>query len=108
MMLRTINDHYDFQASRRNERYPLLHNPYPLANGNGNWKRLMKNPLSTITEKLPRPTRDQLQKAAKVTAGTAAAIWVVLKLRRELYGPGGTKMSRYDRSVDEVWNERKR
>lgn len=67
----------------------------------------MKNPLSTITEHIPRARREQIEKAAKVTAGAAAAIWVVLKLRRELYGPGGTKMSRYDRRVDEVWNERK-
>ena len=67
----------------------------------------MKNPLSAITERLPRARREQIEKAAKVTVGTAAAIWVVLKLRRELYGPGGTRMSRYDTSVDEVWNDRR-
>jgi hypothetical protein len=64
----------------------------------------MKNPLSAISERLAPPKHSKLDKAIKVTAGTAAAIWVVLKLRRELYGPGGTKMSRYDRTVDEVWN----
>jgi hypothetical protein len=63
----------------------------------------MKNPLSAIADRLSPPRDSKLEKAIKVTAGTAAAVWVVLKLRRELYGPGGTKMSRYDRSVDEVW-----
>jgi hypothetical protein len=65
----------------------------------------MKNPLSSITERLAPPKHGKLDKAIKVTAGTAAAVWVVLKLRRELYGPGGTKMSRYDRSVDDVWEK---
>jgi hypothetical protein len=64
----------------------------------------MKNPLSKVTEHFLPQKDSRLEKAIKVTAGTAAAIWVVLKLRRELYGPGGTKMSRYDRSVDKVWN----
>ena len=64
----------------------------------------MKNPLSKISEKIAPPKRGRLEKAVKVTAGTAAAVWMVLKLRRELYGPGGTKMSRYDKSVDEVWD----
>lgn len=63
----------------------------------------MKNPLSKITEKIAPPKNGRIEKAIKVTAGTAAAVWVVLKLRRELYGPGGTKMSRYDSNVDDVW-----
>ena len=63
----------------------------------------MKNPLSAVTNRLSPKRKQQLEKAAKVTAGTAAAVWVVLQLRRELYGPGGSKMSRYDRAVDRVW-----
>lgn len=66
----------------------------------------MKNPLSSITQRFTPPRNSTLEKAISVTAGTAAAIWVVLKLRRELYGPGGTRMSRYDKSVDEVWKRR--
>lgn len=65
----------------------------------------MKNPLSSLTERIAPTRKGKVQQALKVTAGTAAAIWMVLRLKRELYGPGGTKMSRYDRSVDEVWNE---
>lgn len=64
----------------------------------------MKNPLKTISERIAPPKHGRLEKAAKITAGTAAAIWVALKLRRELYGPGGTKMSRYDKRVDEIWD----
>lgn len=63
----------------------------------------MKNPLSKISEKIAPPKHGRLEKAVKVTAGTAVAVWMVLKLKRELYGPGGTKMSRYDRNVDDVW-----
>ncbi len=65
----------------------------------------MKNPVSALTDRISPRTRTQIQKAAKVTAGTAAAIWVVLRLKRELYGPGGTKMSPYDRAVDKVWRK---
>jgi hypothetical protein len=64
----------------------------------------MKNPLSNISRKISPPKNEGLKKAVKVTAGTAAAIWVAMRLKRELYGPGGTKMSRYDKNVDEVWN----
>ena len=65
----------------------------------------MKNPLSKITEKIAPPKNSRIEKALKVTAGTAAAVWVVLQLKRELYGPGGTRMSRYDSSVDDVWKK---
>lgn len=63
----------------------------------------MKNPVSALRDKMSPSRREQLEKAVKITAGTAAAIWVVLRLKRELYGPGGTRMSRYDRSVDKIW-----
>jgi len=65
----------------------------------------MKNPLSDLAKKIRPANHSKIERAAKVTAGTAAAIWVVLKLRRELYGPGGSKMSRYDKNVDEVWKK---
>jgi len=63
----------------------------------------MKNPLLAITKQLLPKRRNRIEQAVKVTAGTAAGIWMVLRLRRELYGPGGTRMSRYDRTVDDVW-----
>ncbi len=63
------------------------------------------NPLSLLEKKLEPSRREKLEKAAKITAGTAAAIWVAFRLKRELYGPGGSKMSRYDPEVDDVWKE---
>jgi len=63
----------------------------------------IKNPLPSITKRVSPARRKQLEKAVKVTAGAAAAVWMVLRLRRELYGPGGSKMSRYQSTVDKVW-----
>jgi hypothetical protein len=63
----------------------------------------VKNPVSALKKRISPTRREQVEKAIKVTAGTAAAIWVILRLKRELYGPGGTRMSRYDRSVDKIW-----
>jgi hypothetical protein len=62
-----------------------------------------KNPLESITKRVSPKRRKQIETAAKVTAGTAAALWMVIRLKRELYGPGGSKMSRYQTTVDKVW-----
>jgi hypothetical protein len=63
----------------------------------------LKNPLAPITKRVSPTRRKQIEKVAKVTAGTAAALWMVLRLKRELYGPGGSKMSRYHPDVDKLW-----
>ena len=63
----------------------------------------VKNPVSAFTKRISPRRKQQLEKAAKVTAGAAATLWVVLRLKRELYGPGGSKMSRYNSTVDKVW-----
>ncbi|MEO5903500.1 MAG: hypothetical protein ABIQ55_05750 [Gemmatimonadaceae bacterium] len=63
----------------------------------------IKKPLSSITEKVSPQRRKQLENAARVTVGAVAAAWMVLRLRRELYGPGGSKMSRYQSQIDKVW-----
>ncbi len=63
----------------------------------------LKNPLHPITKRLSPTRRKQIEKVAKVTAGTAAAVWMVLRLKRELYGPGGSRMSRYHPDVDKIW-----
>ena len=62
-----------------------------------------KNPLKSITKRVSPKRRKQIETVAKVTAGTAAAVWMVIRLKRELYGPGGSKMSRYQSTVDKVW-----
>ena len=66
-------------------------------------KMHLKNPLSPLIKRVPPARRKQIEKVAKVTAGTAAAVWMVLRLKRELYGPGGTKLSRYHPDVDKIW-----
>lgn len=63
-----------------------------------------KNPLSSITKRVSPKRRKQIEKVARVTVGTAAALWMVLRLKRELYGPGGSKMSRYQSQIDKMWN----
>ncbi|MEO5588925.1 MAG: hypothetical protein ABIS03_05005 [Gemmatimonadaceae bacterium] len=63
----------------------------------------MKNPLSVLIERVPKTRRKRIEKVVSATAGTAAAIWMVLRLRRDLYGPGGSRLSRYNRAVDKVW-----
>ena len=63
----------------------------------------LKKPLSPIIKRVSPARRKQIEKVAKVTVGTAAAVWMVLRLKRELYGPGGTKLSRYQRDVDKIW-----
>ncbi len=63
----------------------------------------IKNPLSSFTKKVSPRRRKQIEKAAKVTAGAVGAVWMVIRLRRELYGPGGSKMSKYQSQVDKVW-----
>jgi len=62
--------------------------------------------LSEIRKRVRKPRREEVERAIKVTAATASAIWVVLRLKRELYGPGGTRLSRYDPKVDKVWKRR--
>lgn len=64
--------------------------------------------ISLIGRNLKPSRREKFEKAATVTVGTAAAVWMVLRLRRELYGPGGSRLSRYDPKVDKVWEERRR
>lgn len=63
----------------------------------------LKNTLAPITGLVSPKRRKQIEKAVTVTAGTAAAVWMVLRLKRELYGPGGSKMSRYHPDVDKRW-----
>jgi hypothetical protein len=57
-----------------------------------------------LRDRVSPPKSGKLGGFLKVAAGTAATVWVLLQLRRELYGPGGTRMSRYDPDVDELEN----
>ena len=57
-----------------------------------------------LRDRVNPPKSGKVGNLLKVAAGTAATVWVLLQLRRELYGPGGTRMSRYDPDVDELEN----
>jgi hypothetical protein len=61
--------------------------------------------LDSLRDRINPPRNNKLGTFLKVAAGTAASVWVLLQLRRELYGPGGTKMSAYDPDVDEIWRK---
>ncbi len=47
--------------------------------------------IKKVTSKLRPRRKNKTGSAIAVTAGIASAIWVALKFRRDLYGPGGTK-----------------
>lgn len=66
--------------------------------------------VNALRSRFRTPPKNNLQNALKITAGAGAAILLALKVKRELYGPGGTKMARYDTSIDKVWdkNDRRR
>lgn len=61
--------------------------------------------IDSLRDRISPPRDGKLGTFLKVAAGTAASVWVLLQLRRELYGPGGTKMSPYDPDVDEIWRK---
>lgn len=64
--------------------------------------------ISLIGRTLKPSKREKFEKVATVTVGTAAAVWMVIRLRKELYGPGGTRLSRYDPEIDKKWREHRR
>jgi hypothetical protein len=39
--------------------------------------------------------RSAIFKALELSAGVATTAWLALRVRKNLYGPGGTKLSRY-------------
>jgi hypothetical protein len=58
--------------------------------------------ITSATRKLRPQKKHNTRSAIVVSVGIATAVWGAMKLKRELYGPGGTKLSRYDRSVDKI------
>ncbi|HUQ20514.1 MAG TPA: hypothetical protein VM099_12945 [Gemmatimonadaceae bacterium] len=64
--------------------------------------------IENITRKVKMPSRSGVIKAVAVTGGIASAIFMALKLKPDLYGPGGTKLSRYDPAVDRAKLRRKK
>ncbi len=63
--------------------------------------------IKTVKRKVRPPRKNNLKTVLAVTAGAASGIWFALRLRKDLYGPGGTKLARYNRSVDKTWPHEK-
>ncbi len=42
----------------------------------------------------PRRQNSRIVQALKITAGAATTIWLAMRVRKELYGPGGTRLER--------------
>ena len=59
----------------------------------------MKRPdISTAVDRVKRVvTNTRLLRVAKIVGAGAAGVWMLLRVRKELYGPGGTRLSRYRR-----------
>lgn len=59
----------------------------------------MKRPdISSAVDRVARvATGSKVIRAAKIVGAGAAGVWMLLRVRKELYGPGGTKLSRHRR-----------
>ena len=57
--------------------------------------------LGDAFRSIPRPrktpSRGTVLRVLEVGAGAASAVWFALRVRKQLYGPGGTKLNRYPR-----------
>ena len=63
--------------------------------------------IENIARKVKMPSKGGVIKAVAVTGGIASAIFMALKMKPQLYGPGGTKLSRYDQEIDRARRRRK-
>lgn len=53
------------------------------------------NALQAIRHPKKAKKRSAVFRAIEVGAGVATAAWLALRVRKQLYGPGGTKLTRY-------------
>jgi len=54
--------------------------------------------FQTIRRSTKTPSRGTMLRVLEVGAGAASAVWFALRVRKQLYGPGGTKLNRYPRT----------
>jgi hypothetical protein len=59
----------------------------------------MKRPkISSVVDRVTRVATDsRVLRAAKIAGAGVVAALMLLRVRKDLYGPGGTKLSRYRR-----------
>lgn len=53
------------------------------------------NAIEAIRHPKKAKKRSAIFRALEISAGVATATWLALRVRKNLYGPGGTKLSRY-------------
>ena len=51
--------------------------------------------FQTIRRSAKTPSKGTMIRVLEVGAGAASALWFALRVRKQLYGPGGTKLNRY-------------
>lgn len=51
--------------------------------------------IETIRHPKKAKKRSAVFRALEVGAGVATTAWLALRVRKHIYGPGGTKLSRY-------------
>jgi hypothetical protein len=57
---------------------------------------MKRRDVSSAVERVTRVATDsRVVRVAKVVGAGLAGVWLALRVRKELYGPGGTKLSRY-------------
>lgn len=64
--------------------------------------------MSLLDKLKPKKKSNKNPTIAAGAVGIASLIWAGIKIKRELYGPGGTKLSRHNPSIDKVWSEKDR
>ncbi|MBA3343449.1 MAG: hypothetical protein H0T48_16660 [Gemmatimonadaceae bacterium] len=68
----------------------------------------LPNPFEVVKGAASGSGSKPLIRALQIGAGAASAIWIALRLRRELYGPGGTRLNRYSPSEEIAAFEKER
>lgn len=56
---------------------------------------MKRSSISSAVDRVTKVATDsKVIKAAKIVGAGAAGIWMLLRVRKELYGPGGTRLTR--------------
>ena len=50
--------------------------------------------VDVVRRAIRAPQKSMIFKALQITVGAASTIWLAMRVRKELYGPGGTRLER--------------
>ena len=54
----------------------------------------VKKAADAVRRVVRAPQMSTIFKALRITVGAASTIWLAMRVRKELYGPGGTRLER--------------